>query len=374
MHHTESGDGKNLAVTLNQAPYHERAVDLTGMRILLIDDEESALVLMRGLLTRAGYLDVRVCDEPLLAAERFVAEAPDLLVIDQHMPKRDGLAVLAELGPRLPETFPVLMITGDSRTELRETALANGVRDFLTKPVNPTEARLRIRNLLETRYYQQELQRQNERLEGAVRRRTQDLEHSQLEMLVRLARAAEYRDDDSGEHTWRVAHVCGVIARELGMAPGRVELLLRAARLHDVGKITVPDGILLKAGRLTPEEFAVVKGHARAGANLLSGSRSPMMRLAELIALTHHEWWDGGGYPSGLAGDAIPIESRILAVSDAFDSLTHDHAHRKAVTPQAAAEEIRRGSGTQFDPEVVQAFDRAFASGALLLRPMDGNA
>lgn len=341
------------------------------MRILLVDDEESALVLMRGLLTRAGYQDVRVCDDPSGAAKRFIEDQPDLLVIDQHMPLRDGLEVLAELGPALPDAFPVLMVTGDSRTELRETALANGVRDFLTKPVNPTEARLRIRNLLETRHYQLELEKQNERLEAAVRRRTQELEHSQLEMLVRLARAAEYRDDDTGEHTWRVAHACGVIARELGMTPGRVELLLRAARLHDVGKITIPDGILLKAGRLTPEEFAVVKGHARAGAALLAGSRSPMMRLAELIALTHHEWWDGNGYPSGISGDAIPLESRILAIADAYDSLTHDHAHRKAVSPVLAAEEIRRGSGTQFDPEVIQAFDRVFASGALQLRPAE---
>lgn len=354
--------------------YHEKTVDLTGMRILLVDDEESALVLMRGLLTRAGYQDVRVCDDPLAAAERFVAEAPDLLVIDQHMPNRDGLGVLAELGPNLPDAFPVLMVTGDSRTELRETALANGVRDFLTKPVNPTEARLRIRNLLETRHYQLELQQQNERLESAVRRRTQELEHSQLEMLVRLARAAEYRDDDTGEHTWRVAHTCGVLARELGMLPGRVELLLRAARLHDVGKITIPDGILLKAGRLTEAEYAVVKGHAKAGAELLAGSRSPMMRLAELIALTHHEWWNGEGYPNGLAGENIPPESRILAVADAYDALTHDHAHRKAVSPQAAAEEIRRGSGTQFDPEVVQAFDRAFTGGALAAGEADSAA
>lgn len=352
-------------MTVKAAPYHARVVDLTGMRILLVDDEEPALILMRGLLTRAGYSDVRVCDDPTLAAERFIAERPDLLVIDQHMPRLDGLGVLEELGPRLPDAFPVLMITGDLRTELREEALSSGVRDFLTKPLKPVETRLRIRNLLEMRHYQLELEKQNDRLESAVRRRTQELEHSQLEMLVRLARAAEYRDDDTGEHTWRVAHVSGVIAREMGMAPSKVELLLRAARLHDVGKITIPDGILLKAGRLTPEEFAVVKGHAKAGAALLAGSRSPMMRLAELIALTHHEWWDGNGYPSGLKGDNIPIESRILSVSDAFDALTHDHAHRKAVSGAEAAEEIRRASGTQFDPEVVQAFDRVYVAGAL---------
>ncbi|HNQ98935.1 MAG TPA: HD domain-containing protein, partial [Trueperaceae bacterium] len=249
---------------------------------------------------------------------------------------------------------------------LREAALASGVKDFLTKPFNPTEVRLRIRNLLEVRHYQRELVKHNERLEAAVRRRTQELELSQLEMLVRLARAAEYRDDSSGEHTWRVAHMCGVLARELGMATPEVELLLRAARLHDVGKITIPDGILLKAGSLTEAEYDVVKGHARAGAELLSGSRSPMMRLAETIALTHHEWWDGRGYPQGLAGESIPIESRILAVADAFDALVTDHAHRKAKSPGEAAAEIRAGSGTQFDPTVVVAFERAFAAGIFL--------
>lgn len=336
------------------------------MRILLVDDEESALVLVRGLLTRAGYSDVRTCESPFDAAARFVEEQPDLLVIDQHMPGKDGLSVLADLGTRLPEAFPVLMITGDSRTELRESALASGVKDFLTKPFNPTEVRLRIRNLLETRHYQRELVKHNERLEAAVRRRTQELELSQLEMLVRLARAAEYRDDSTGEHTWRVAHMCGVLARELGMATPEVELLLRAARLHDVGKITIPDGILLKAGRLTDEEFSVVKGHARAGAALLSGSRSPMIRLAETIALTHHEWWDGRGYPQGLAGEAIPIESRVLAVADAFDALVNDHAHRKAKSPSEAAAEVRAGSGTQFDPTVIAAFERAFAAGTFM--------
>ncbi len=342
-----------------------REPDLTGMRILLVDDEEAALVLMKGLLTRAGYRNVVTCDEPLRAVERFVDVRPDLVVLDQHMPARDGLSVLADLAPVLPDAFPVLMVTGDMRPDLRDAALAGGAKDFLNKPVSPTEARLRIRNLLEMRYYQRELERQNERLEAAVRRRTQELEHSQLEMLVRLARAAEYRDDDSGEHTWRVAHVSGVIGREMGMAQEHVEMLLRAARLHDVGKITVPDGILMKPSALTEEEFAVVKGHCKAGAELLSGSRSPIIRLAETIALTHHERWDGRGYPNGLSGATIPLESRILAVADAFDALTHDRAHRKRVSPDAALEEIRRNSGGQFDPAVVMAFERAYLSGTI---------
>ncbi len=343
------------------------SAELAAMRILLVDDEQASIVVMKSLLTTAGYTNVHVCDEPQAAAALFVQLKPDLLVLDYHMPGRDGLGVLADLAPHLPDAFPVLMVTGDERPGLRETALASGATDFLTKPVNQVEARLRIRNMLEARHLHLELQRHNDRLEAAVRRRTQELEHSQLEMLVRLARAAEYRDDDTGQHTWRVAHVCGVIAREMGVKHERVETLLRAARLHDVGKITIPDGILMKPGRLSPAEYAVVQGHARAGAELLSGSRSPLIRLAEQIALTHHERWDGAGYPQGLAGEAIPLESRILAVADAFDALTHDRSHRKAVSMVVAVREIREHSGTQFDPAVVEAFERAFAKGMLVI-------
>src|SRR5690606_13307196 len=234
--HLPVEDRKYLAVLQDVLVYHAPPVDLTGMRILLVDDEEASLVLVRGILERAGYQNVITCDEPLKAVDFFIHERPDLVVLDQHMPKRDGLQVLGDLRPVMPEAFPVLMVTGDARPELREAALASGAKDFLNKPVNPTETRLRIRNLLEARFYQKQLEEQNDRLEEAVRRRTQDLEHSQLEMLVRLARAAEYRDDDTGEHTWRVAQTAGAIARRMTLGPARVEMITRAARLHDVGK------------------------------------------------------------------------------------------------------------------------------------------
>ncbi len=341
--------------------YHSRVVDLSEMRILLIDDEEAPLVLVKGMLERAGFNHVYTCDDPRSAVDYFLDRRPDLVVLDQHMPNRDGLQVLSDLRPLLPDAFPILMVTGDMRPELRDAALAGGAKDFINKPINPTEARLRIRNLLESRHYQLELERQNERLEAAVRQRTLELEHSQLEMLVRLARAAEYRDDDTGEHTWRVAQVAGTIARYMSLPDSRVEMLMRAARLHDVGKITVPDGILLKPTGLSPEEYAVVKGHTKAGADLLAGSRSPTIKLAETIALTHHERWDGQGYPQGLKGDRIPLESRILAVSDTWDAITRDRSHRKALSFEAAVQEIASNSGSQFDPKVVDAFMAAVA-------------
>lgn len=336
------------------------------MRILLVDDEEASLVLLKGILDRAGFSSVTTCDRPERVVEYFMQERPDLVVLDQHMPQRDGLQVLNDLRPLLPDAFPILMLTGDMRPELREAALAGGAKDFLNKPVNPVETRLRIRNLLESRHYQVELTKQNERLEEAVRRRTQDLEHSQLEMLVRLAKAAEFRDDDTGEHTWRVADTSGAIARRLGIAPARVEMLMRAARLHDVGKITVPDAVLLKPGKLTEEEFALVRGHARAGADLLSGSRSPVIRMAESIALGHHERWDGRGYPDGLSGDQIPLESRIVSVADTFDAITRDRVHTPAMSMTHAIEEVESNAGRQFDPAVVRAFLLAVEAGEIV--------
>jgi len=219
---------------------------------------------------------------------------------------------------------------------------------------------------LEARYFHQQLANQNERLEDMVRDRTAKLENAQVEMLIRLAKAAEYRDDDTGEHTWRVARTTSLLATELGLPPATADLLVRAARLHDVGKIAIPDGILLKPGRLTEAEFEVVKQHARAGAELLSGGQSPLVQLAETIALTHHERWDGLGYPQGLAGDAIPLEARLLAVADTFDALTHDRIHRKAVSPERAVEVIRENMGKQFDPRVVDAFLVLYARGELI--------
>ena len=358
-------DRKYLPEARSGASYDATSVDLSSLKILLVDDEETILVILKGVLQRAGYTQVSTLDDPRRVLERFLEDRPDLLVLDHHMPHKDGLEVIEELRPYLPDYYPILMLTGDERAELKETALSSGAKDFLIKPINPVEVRLRIRNLLEARYFHQQLQHNNERLEAMVRQRTRELEDAHVEMLIRLAKAAEYRDDDTGEHTWRVARSCALLGQELGLGAEAVDLVLRAARLHDVGKIAIPDGILLKPGSLTEAEFEVVKGHARAGAELLSGGRSPLMKLAETIALTHHERWDGTGYPQGLVGEGIPIEARLLAVADTFDALTHDRIHRKAVSPERAVAEIRSQSGKQFDPRVVDAFLLLYERGEL---------
>ena len=353
--------------------YNTLYMDLQFMKILIVDDEEVNVLLLKGILQRAGFTQFTALRNSSKITEHFLATQPDLILLDLHMPQKDGFEILAELAPYLeaPNYLPVLMLTADDRPENRQRALSEGARDFLPKPFDSSEVVLRVRNLLEARYFHKQLQQQNERLEKQVTERTQQLEGSQIEMLVRLAKAAEYRDEETGEHTWRVAHTCSLLARELGLGAERADMLLRAARLHDVGKIAIPDGILLKPTKLTPEEFSVVKTHTTVGAKLLSGGQSPLMKLAELIALNHHERFDGSGYPQGLQGQKIPIEGRIMAVADTFDALTHDRIHRKAWSVPDAVVEIESQRGKQFDPAVVDAFMNLLERGEIVTTMQD---
>jgi putative two-component system response regulator len=226
--------------------------------------------------------------------------------------------------------------------------LKEGAKDFLTKPLNEIEVLLRINNLLETRFY-------SSLLEQRVKERTKDLEKARMEVLQRLALAAEYRDDNTGQHTRRVGQISALVAANLNLPAETVELIQTAAPLHDVGKIGIPDSILHKPGKLTEEEFAVMKTHTKIGASILSGGTSPMLQLSEEIAMYHHERWDGRGY-EGISGDAIPIAGRIVSVADVFDALTHSRPYKEAWTTEDAVAEISRQSGTQFDPQVVDAF------------------
>jgi putative two-component system response regulator len=295
---------------------------------------------------------------------------PDLIVLDLHMPGMDGFALMDELGPGTGNgtLVPFLVLTADVTLETKRRALSMGARDFLTKPVDPTEVALRVKNLLEVRHLQRRLERQNEELEERVRERTGDLEHARLEILHRLAIAAEYRDDATQEHAWRIGRTSGMLARALGLSTEVVRLIELAAPLHDIGKIGISDAILLKPGRLTSEEFEVMKRHTTIGADMLSGSRSPVLGLAKTIALSHHERWDGGGYPASLETTDIPQAGRIVAVADVFDALTHERPYKDAWPVDDAVEEIVTQAGRQFGPDVVTAFER-FDHRALLARP-----
>lgn len=331
---------------------------LKGARILIVDDQEANVHLLRGLLQRTGYTNLCSTTDPRQTLTLFGENLPDLILLDLMMPHLNGFQVMELLKPLVAEDIylPVLVLTADANPQARQRALAGGAKDFLTKPFNPTEVLLRIRNLLETRFLHVQLRNQNEILEARVRERTADLEQARIDIIERLAMAAEFRDDTTGKHTQRVGQSCALLAGALGLSEEMVELIRRAAPLHDVGKIAIPDLILLKADKLTAEEFELMKTHAMIGARLLSGSRFPLLRLAEAIAATHHERWDGAGYPNGLKGDAIPLEGRIVAVADAYDTMTNDRPYRKALSTEEAWEILRNGAGSQWDGAIVEAF------------------
>jgi putative two-component system response regulator len=252
--------------------------------------------------------------------------------------------------------MPVVVLTADDSAASRQRALSLGASDFLTKPLDGIEVVLRIGNLLRIRMLHGALRERNRTLEFRVRERTQALEAAQMEILERLAQAAELHDDDTGSHTRRVGLAAARLGERLGLAPGEVSRLERTAPLHDVGKIGMPDSILRKPGPLSPAEREEMERHAEIGARLLSGGSTEHVRMAEEIARSHHERWDGRGYPAGLSGESIPLSARIVSVVDVFDALAHDRPYRAALPAARAAAMVAAGAGTQFDPGIVRAF------------------
>lgn len=355
---------------------------LEEARILIVDDQEVNVQLLCSMLEGAGYTQLETTQDSREVTRLYQRFQPDLILLDLHMPHLNGVQVLKQLRCEIPEEWyvPILVLTGDVSPQAKQDALSAGAKDFLTKPLNVVEVLLRIRNLLETRQLYQHLQRQNELLEAKVRERTRELEESQQEILARLAIAAEYRDDTTGQHAQRVADLSGHIAQALGLPAPEVELIRGAALLHDLGKIGIPDHLLLKRGRFTAEERQQMQLHTTIGAQIVSGSRSHLLQLAEVVARTHHARWDGGnailgsmdsieagttGGPLGLTGgardqslgrEAIPLAGRIVAVADVFDALTHVRPYKEAWPLEEAVAEIIRQGGHQFDPAVVDAF------------------
>jgi len=331
---------------------------LRAARILIVDDQRTTLDLLTCMLEAAGYGDLHTVTEPLDVVAAYDRVRPDLVLLDLHMPHLDGVAVMRALETRVAEDYvPIVILTGDAAAEAKERALGLGAKDFLTKPFNRGEVLLRIRNLLETRFLYAQLARHNAELEQAVAERTRELEQTQLEILERLATASEYRDDATGRHAQRVGDLSAMIAEELGCPAEEVELVRQAALLHDVGKIGIPDHILLKRGLYTAEEREKMGAHTAIGARIVAGSRSPLLQLAEAVALTHHDRWDTGGH--GRPGSAaIPLAGRIVAVADVFDALTHARSYKAAWPAAEAVAEVARQRGAQFDPAVVDAFLR----------------
>jgi putative two-component system response regulator len=331
---------------------------LLNCRILVVDDEPANVNALLRLLGRAGYGDVEGITDPRQAMPSFRAHPSDLVLLDLRMPHLDGFDLLDLLRKEVSddEYLPVLVLTGDLSQETREKALAAGARDFITKPFDLTEVLLRIKNLLEARVLHLQLQEHNRTLEKRVRERTRELAVAQVEILHRLALAAEYRDDVTGRHAERVGALASLLAERLGREKDEIRLLRRAATLHDVGKIGVPDGILMKPGRLTPGEWDRMRAHVEIGERILMGSGYPILEMAAEIARFHHERWDGEGYQNGLKGDDIPLSGRLVAVADVFDSLTHIRPYKEAQPVEEAVTYIANERGAHFDPAVVDAF------------------
>ena len=324
-----------------------------------MDDRSSNVHLLERMLAHEGFVNVTSTTDSARVAGLFAQGPPDLLLLDLQMPAPDGFEVmrLIRRWSHGPAGVPILVLTGDTSAKTRIRALEAGARDFLTKPFDLVEVTLRIRNLLETRRLHQDLQAANDSLEERVKARTEEVERARTEAFGRLGVAAEYRDDDTRQHTQRVGITSALLAAEAGFDPPLVDALATIAPLHDVGKIGIPDAVLLKAGALDHEEFVLTQTHTVIGSNLLGGTGSPALDAAAVIALTHHEHWDGSGYPAGLEGPAIPITGRIVALADAFDAMTHARPYRDALPVADAVAEIGRGSGRQFDPELVAAFE-----------------
>jgi putative two-component system response regulator len=336
-------------------------------RVLIVDDERTNVRVLEAHIKKDGFQQVRGLTDAREVIPFFKEFRPDIVLLDLIMPRLDGFEIMALLKPLIPEGefLPILVLTASHSRETKHRALASGASDFLTKPFDSVEVSLRLRNLVRIRVQQQTVQiqqrlleDQNRLLEDKVTQRTKALQISQEEVVWRLAQANEFRDDNSGGHIRRVAYLTGAVAAQLGLPDEHVPIVSQAATLHDVGKIGISDGILLKPARLTEAEYSAMQSHTLMGAKLLANGQSQVIQLAQTIAVTHHERWDGTGYPHRLKGEDIPLEGRIVAVVDVLDALTHERPYKAAWPMDEALAEIQRLSGSHFDPEVVDALVR----------------
>jgi putative two-component system response regulator len=331
-------------------------LNLSQAKIMVVDDQPGNLLLLAKLLHNEGFAQVVEVLDSREAEPTYLREQPDLVLLDLNMPHLDGFAVMARLREIAPEGAPILVLTAQMDQETRVKALQSGARDFISKPFDRYEVMARIRNQLEAQLLYRKVRMQNESLEQTVLARTQELMETRLEIVRRLGKACEFRDNETGAHIERMSRYSYVLALRAGLSNKHAEKILNASPMHDVGKIGIPDAILLKPGKLMPEEFDVIKKHPAIGEHILSGSDSPLIQLAEMIAHTHHEKWDGSGYPRGLRGEEIPIEGRITAIADVFDALTAIRPYKKAWDVNEAADFILKNAGTHFDPALAALF------------------
>ncbi|MEN9757115.1 MAG: hypothetical protein RL755_1302 [Pseudomonadota bacterium] len=330
-------------------------------QVLIVDDNATNLTLFRHLLKKIDNLESVCFSEPQRAIEWCEAHEPDLVLLDYMMPEMDGLEFIIRFKTIFEhQTIPIIMVTADTESDVRNNALDIGAYDFLNKPVDKLELLARVRNLLALRDSQRALSDRAAWLASEVKKSTEEIRAREREMILRLSKAAEHRDPETGQHLLRMANYSRLIAGELGLSVEEQDLILEAAPMHDIGKVATPDAILLKPGKLTDEEFFIMKQHAINGYTILSGSECLLISTAATLALTHHEKFDGSGYPNGLKGEAIPLFGRIVAVADVFDALTSPRPYKRAWTLEEACNFLKDNSGSHFDPQCVDAFFRVW--------------
>lgn len=339
-------------------------MDLKSATILVVDDEYANVVLLETILNSHGYKNVYSTQDPTQVMGLYSQHDIDLILLDINMPVMDGYDVMGQLkGVDDSNLPPVLVLTAQHAQDFRQRAFDAGARDYVTKPFDLNELLSRVRNLLEVELAQQYMRKQNDILDHRVLERTKELQaaqqqlhESRLQVVRRLGRAAEFRDNETGLHIIRMSKVAALIGKAAGMNEEGCDLLLNAAPMHDIGKIGIPDEILLKRGSFEPEEWRIMQSHAQIGADILAGDDSTLLDMASEIALTHHEKWDGSGYPRGLKGEEIPLVGRLCALADVFDALTSERPYKMAWPEEDAVKYLVAESGRHFDPKLIEHF------------------
>ena len=348
-------------------------------RIMLVDDENLNVINCQHHLKQAGYSEFITSTETIEALHLIRSESPDVLLLEINMPEGSGLDILRVMGldPEL-QHIPVIVVTAARDPKIRRNALDLGANDFLNKPVDPNELLPRVRNAVILKQHFDMIASETAHLEQQVERRTRQLEATRQQLILSLARAAEHRDNDTGNHVLRVGRYSAIIAEQIGYPEQHLPMLEQAAQLHDVGKIGIPDSVLFKPGKLDPDEYELIKKHCALGKQIIEPiserdfallkthtdteeslphlRSSPLLILAARIAQTHHEKWDGSGYPLGLSGADIPLEGRIVAVADVFDALSSARPYKQPFSREQCFEILESGRAKHFDPDVLDAF------------------